>query len=118
MPRHRIPSSTQTQLTAAPPAAKIARPSDLEDSGLLEVDDQDVDDDMPMTVAPAATTPTDFELLERWRGGDLDAGNVLFERHFAGVYRFFARKTTGDAADLVQKTFLACTEGRDALPSP
>jgi hypothetical protein len=55
MPRHRIPSSTQTQLTAAPPAAKIARPSDLEDSGLLEVDDADDDDDMPMTVAePAA----------------------------------------------------------------
>ncbi|HUQ02660.1 MAG TPA: hypothetical protein VM261_09210 [Kofleriaceae bacterium] len=62
MPRHRIPSSTQTQLAAAPPAQKqIARPSDLEDSGLLEVDDDagaDDDDDMPMTVdEPAAVAP-------------------------------------------------------------
>jgi hypothetical protein len=44
MPRHRIPNSTQTQLAAAP------RPADLEDSGLLQVDDED-DDDIPVTVS-------------------------------------------------------------------
>jgi hypothetical protein len=49
LPRHRIPSSTQTQLAAAPPAV-VARPADLEDSGLLQVDDED-DDDIPVTVS-------------------------------------------------------------------
>lgn len=52
-------------------------------------------------------------LLDRWRGGDAAAGNQLFERHFDGVYRFFVNKVQGDAADLVQRTFLACVEGKD-----
>jgi hypothetical protein len=50
MPRHRIPNSTQTQLAAAPPAV-VERPADLEDSGLLQVDDEGDDDDIPVTVA-------------------------------------------------------------------
>ncbi|MBK7580620.1 MAG: sigma-70 family RNA polymerase sigma factor [Myxococcales bacterium] len=53
---------------------------------------------------------TDFELLRRWEGGDLDAGNELFERHFDAVHRFFANKAPSDAADLVQRTFLALLE--------
>lgn len=55
----------------------------------------------------------DFELLERWRGGDANAGNELFERHFDAVHRFFVNKAPSDAADLVQRTFLACVEARD-----
>lgn len=55
----------------------------------------------------------DFDLLERWRTGDLAAGNALFERHFAAVHRFFCNKAPSDAADLVQRTFLGCVE---ALP--
>jgi len=55
---------------------------------------------------------TDVELLEAWRGGDGEAGDRLFSRHFDSIYRFFHRKT-GDAADLVQRTFLGCVESRD-----
>jgi RNA polymerase sigma factor (sigma-70 family) len=54
----------------------------------------------------------DFALLDRWREGDAWAGNQLFERHFASVYRFFAHKVGGesDVADLAQRTFLGCVE--------
>lgn len=55
----------------------------------------------------------DLELLDRWRGGDVTAGNELFERHFESVHRFFVNKAPSDAADLVQRTFLACVEARD-----
>lgn len=59
------------------------------------------------------TGQSDLELLERWRGGDARAGNALFERHFEAVYRFFLHKVPDEATDLVQRTFLACTEARD-----
>ncbi|MEQ9500829.1 MAG: RNA polymerase sigma factor [Deltaproteobacteria bacterium] len=55
----------------------------------------------------------DRELLEAWRGGDRSAGNQLFERHFDAVYRFFSGKVGGEAADHVQRCFLALVEGRD-----
>jgi RNA polymerase sigma-70 factor (ECF subfamily) len=55
----------------------------------------------------------DLALLERWRGGDSDAGSELFERHFDAIHRFFVNKAPADAADLVQRTFLACVEARD-----
>lgn len=55
----------------------------------------------------------DFQLLERWRSGESAAGNELFERHFDAVHRFFTNKAPSDAADLVQRTFLACVEARD-----
>lgn len=55
----------------------------------------------------------DLDLLERWRAGDADAGSDLFERHFDAVHRFFVNKAPADAADLVQRTFLACVEARD-----
>ena len=55
----------------------------------------------------------DAELLARWRAGDAEAGNALFERHFDAIYGFFARKLNGDVSDLVQQTFAALTEGRD-----
>jgi RNA polymerase sigma factor (sigma-70 family) len=55
----------------------------------------------------------DRELLEAWRGGDLTAGNRLFEKYFDAVYRFFDGKAGGEVADLVQRTFLALVEGRD-----
>lgn len=55
----------------------------------------------------------DFELLEAWRGGDQSAGNELFNRHFDSICRFFANKLGSDVDDLIQKTFLACVEGKD-----
>ncbi len=56
----------------------------------------------------------DIALLAAWRGGDASAGSRLFERHYPAVARFFRTKAPDEALqDLVQKTFLACVEGRD-----
>ena len=52
-------------------------------------------------------------LLQRWRAGEAAAGSELFERHFPGLYRFFASKVIRDFDDLIQQTMLACVEGRD-----
>jgi RNA polymerase sigma-70 factor (ECF subfamily) len=56
---------------------------------------------------------TDAELLEAWRAGDRRAGRELFDRHFAKIHRFFHNKVATGVDDLVQQTFLACTESRD-----
>jgi RNA polymerase sigma-70 factor (ECF subfamily) len=55
----------------------------------------------------------DFELLVAWREGDKAAGNVLFDRHFNALYRFFRNKVSQGAEDLVQQTFLACVQARE-----
>ncbi len=55
----------------------------------------------------------DFELLEAWSRGDRKAGDRLFSRHFDSLYRFFHRKVEGEVDDLLQRTFLACVEGRE-----
>jgi RNA polymerase sigma-70 factor (ECF subfamily) len=53
------------------------------------------------------TEPTDIALLEQWRAGDAEAGQVLFERHFDSIYGFFETKCPSEADELVQATFLA-----------
>lgn len=59
---------------------------------------------------------SDLDLLERWRAGDKSAGDELFGRHFDSIYRFFASKVRPeDVEDLVQNTFLACVESREAF---
>ena len=35
---------------------------------------------------------SDYDLLQRWRSGDADAGSRLVERQFSTVFRFFRRK--------------------------
>jgi len=55
----------------------------------------------------------DRALLERWNAGDRSAGDALFDRHFDAIYAFFARKVSGDVSDLVQRTFVGLTEGRE-----
>ncbi len=60
----------------------------------------------------AASARSDGELLAAWAEGDRRAGDELFTRHFAAMYRFFAGKIRGDVEDLVQSTFVACLEGR------
>lgn len=57
----------------------------------------------------------DFVLLERWRAGQLTAGEQLFERHFAAMARFFRNKADDAFEDLVQRTFLACVEGKERI---
>jgi RNA polymerase sigma-70 factor (ECF subfamily) len=58
---------------------------------------------------------SDEQLLDAWRAGDKRAGSALFQRHFNTVRRFFANKIDdpADAEELVQRTFMACVEGRD-----
>ena len=66
---------------------------------------------MPRTSLDALASSTDEALLLRWRQGEVDAGEVLFDRHYEAVRRFFRNKVPASAArDLVQKTFLACLE--------
>jgi RNA polymerase sigma-70 factor (ECF subfamily) len=54
----------------------------------------------------------DLELLERWGGGDREAGALLFERHFDVLYGFLRKRAIGSVDDLMQQTLLACVEGR------
>jgi RNA polymerase sigma factor (sigma-70 family) len=54
----------------------------------------------------------DLLLLSRWRSGDQQAGEDLFARHFAGIYRFFQHKVDAEADDLVQRTFAACLSAK------
>jgi len=56
---------------------------------------------------------SDYDLLDAWSAGDRSKGDELFHRYFDSIYRFFSRKVQGDVEDLIQKTFLACVEGRD-----
>jgi RNA polymerase sigma-70 factor (ECF subfamily) len=59
----------------------------------------------------------DIELLRRWRDGDGAAGNQLFERCFAPIYRFFVNKTRSltDTEELTQNTFVALMSARDGF---
>jgi RNA polymerase sigma-70 factor (ECF subfamily) len=56
----------------------------------------------------------DFALLQAWRGGDRNAGDMLMRRHYRGVLRFFEVRTRS-AEDLTQRTFLGCVEGRERI---
>ncbi len=56
---------------------------------------------------------SDSDLIHAWRAGDQKAGSELFERHFDSVRRFFRNKVDHGGEDLVQRTFVACLEGRD-----
>lgn len=56
---------------------------------------------------------SDIELFRAWRAGDRQAGSLLFARHFDAIYRFFRNKLDDDIEDLVQRTFVACVEGRE-----
>lgn len=72
-----------------------------------------------------ASPDDDLVLLDRWKQGDRDAGDVLITRHFKKIQRFFGRKI-GDqdlVGELVQRTFDRCTkrlpafEGRSSFSS-
>ena len=57
---------------------------------------------------------SDLELLEAWRGGDSEAGQELFRRHYNAVYRFFSSKVSAEAVqELVQDTFTTLVRKRD-----
>lgn len=49
-----------------------------------------------------------------WVNGDKRAGAALFDRHYEPIARFFHNKVDDAAStDLIQATFLACTEAKD-----
>lgn len=52
---------------------------------------------------------SDEELLAAWRGGDRRAGELLFDRYYEPVARFFYNKAD-NGPELIQQTFLACVE--------
>lgn len=52
----------------------------------------------------------DLTLFGQWRDGDASAGQELFRRHMATLYRFFQNKASHGIEDLVQQTMLACLE--------
>lgn len=58
----------------------------------------------------------DRELLKCWRAGDLAAGDALLQRHFASLARLFHSRLPARAADLIQRTMLACVESRERVP--
>ena len=58
---------------------------------------------------------SDLDLLERWRAGDAASGELLFERHYDGVERFFLNKIRDAVSDLVQETFARCVASRERI---
>jgi RNA polymerase sigma-70 factor (ECF subfamily) len=57
----------------------------------------------------------EIDLLYAWRGGDRRAGDELMRAYYPRVFGFFRMRVPDAAEDLTQKTFLACTEGRDRV---
>jgi RNA polymerase sigma-70 factor (ECF subfamily) len=57
----------------------------------------------------------DADLLTDWKRGDNRAGNTLVQRHFQALYRFFCNKAHGHEEDLIQQTFMASIEAKDAF---
>jgi len=57
----------------------------------------------------------DLKLFDLWRRGDTRAGSNLVRRHFDALHRFFASKAQGQIEDLIQQTFVACVEAKDAF---
>ncbi len=57
----------------------------------------------------------DFELLGRWRAGNVAAGSELLQRYFDNLYRFFSSKVDDEVEDLIQGTMLSCVRYQKSL---
>jgi len=55
---------------------------------------------------------SDAELLTQWAKGDAAAGRAFYRRFCDALAEFVSRRVEGDAADLVQRIFLACLKAR------
>ncbi|WP_428265676.1 RNA polymerase sigma factor [Haliangium sp.] len=62
--------------------------------------------------------PSDAELLDRWRAGDLAAGETLFARYYPAIERFFLNKLSIGIDDLVHETFRLCLEAKERIADP
>lgn len=58
------------------------------------------------------TQASDAELLVRWQGGDLPAGDQLASRYFTVLRAYFLTKAPNDYEDLVSATFLRLIDKR------
>lgn len=54
--------------------------------------------------------------LQAWRDGDAAAGDALLQAHFGSLVRLFHARMPHRAADLIQRTMLACVESRARIP--
>ena len=61
------------------------------------------------------TVVDDAELLEQWNAGDATAGELLFERYFEPLHRFFRNKVGDEQQELIQRTLLALVERRERV---
>jgi RNA polymerase sigma factor (sigma-70 family) len=66
-----------------------------------------------MVAAHMDVAKPDDDLLVAWQAGDASSGELLVERYFDRLYRFFHTKVDGEADELVQATFLACVGAKD-----
>ena len=57
--------------------------------------------------------PTDAELLDAWREGDLRSGDALAVRYFTVIRAYFLNKVPAEHEDLVQETFMRLSSKRD-----
>ena len=59
----------------------------------------------------------DVQLLKRYQEGDEGAANILCEKYWRHLYRFFQRRTGNgeDAEDLTQDTFVEVLKGLETL---
>jgi RNA polymerase sigma-70 factor (ECF subfamily) len=54
--------------------------------------------------------------LVAWRAGDAAAGDALLQAHFPSLARLFGARMPDRAADLIQRTMLACIESQVRIP--
>lgn len=67
----------------------------------------------------ARSEESDGSLLSAWRGGDSEAGEALFIRHYRPLSRFFRNKISAEhVGDLIQATLIACVESRERVRDP
>src|SRR5688572_27137327 len=62
---------------------------------------------------PLMQDTSELGLLAAWRAGDRAAGDTLMRSYYERVLGFFRMRVPDAADDLTQRTFLACTEGRE-----
>lgn len=62
-------------------------------------------------------SPSDLDLLDRWRNGDRAAGSALYQRYAAPITTYFRRNVSdrNQIEELVQETFLTCLRSQQPI---
>ena len=100
----------------SPLVVNVGMPGNAARSLQRKVDAGEVSKLGGLRIVDASILPlSDDQLLKQWREHDDNAaGQELLQRHYDAIYEFFASKVSGDIADLVQETFLACVKKRES----